>query len=287
MQYFIYRVNKDFLENKEDQNFQSGNRYYRTVEKAMMNADEEHMTLIGAVDKSSDIGYKAIGTYTVKDKTFTPVLDFDTLRALQIVSRLEEGFSRKDAEEYVNSIAGATSGQSVQSMQSFQFIYKGEMIMSKVLLTIDLGEQGENEEMYNKCTSFVKETQKNYRLIYKVNFKEDISLVQENSTDTPVSFCKIHSLNTGCWGMNLVQDLLENIKMSDKVYIMGCLSDARVVSLFLLLRSYGFTNIKVLTDYCYTTFPEISKNRMFKILSDNFDFCLVQEACTWARQDYR
>lgn len=61
-----------------------------------------------------------------------------------------------------------------------------------------------------------------------------------------------------------------------EIHIIGCDLDACVMGICFQLWDAGITNFKVLTEYCYTTANDFSKEDVIKIMKRNFGRCIVE-----------
>ena len=62
-----------------------------------------------------------------------------------------------------------------------------------------------------------------------------------------------------------------------EVDIIGCDIDACVMAICFQLWDSGIVNFKVLTEYCYTSAKDFSKEDIIKIMKRNFGKCIVSE----------
>ena len=85
-----------------------------------------------------------------------------------------------------------------------------------------------------------------------------------------------YSDKSGCV-VSAIQDF-NNINFEDaEIDIIGCDLDACIMAMCFQLWDAGI-NFKVLTDYCYTTAKDFSKETVIKIMKRNFGECIVEDS---------
>ena len=68
----------------------------------------------------------------------------------------------------------------------------------------------------------------------------------------------------------------ESIPEDAEVHIIGCDLDACIMAICFQLWDAGITNFKVLTEFCYTTATDFTKEEVVKIMKRNFGKCIVE-----------
>lgn len=68
----------------------------------------------------------------------------------------------------------------------------------------------------------------------------------------------------------------EDIPKDAEIHIVGCDIDACIMAICFQLWDAGITNFKVLTEFCYTTAKDFSKEEVIKIMKRNFGNCIVE-----------
>lgn len=61
-----------------------------------------------------------------------------------------------------------------------------------------------------------------------------------------------------------------------EIHIVGCNLDACIMAICFQLWDAGITNFKVLTEFCYTTSKDFTKEEVIKIMKRNFGNCIVE-----------
>ena len=183
----------------------------------------------------------------------------------------------------------------------------------KYLLVIDLQKQFRDKNgEYEKCLRFIEEHRKDYQFVFSTIFSQNVKdLKYEISSDTNGfvsrhflqanpnymlhlnwNGCKnvknsdleyIHSEDEECvipktgYGDNSKPPMLTTIcfKRDDEIHIIGCDLDACVMAICFQFWDAGYTNFKVLSEYCYTTAENFTKDDVLKIMRRNFGDCII------------
>lgn len=173
----------------------------------------------------------------------------------------------------------------------------------KILVIIDLQKQfadkGNNNKSYNKCLKFTKEHKNEYDLCIATLFKQDaanpnyeLHLKQSKCSDSEFndlefkdilknSQCKFQVLTKNGYGLSAdnLKQLYACLPSSlEQIDIIGCDSDASVMAVCFQLWDMGYTNIRILTDYIYTTADieyGITRETWIDIMRRNFGNCVI------------
>ena len=192
---------------------------------------------------------------------------------------------------------------------------RGEAIMSKkYLLVIDLQKQFRDKNgEYEKCLRYIEEHRKDYQFIFSTifsqNIKEDFKCETSLNMNGLISHqflqinpnymlhlnwngCQdvknsdleyIHPEDEKCiisktgYSDNSKPPMLTTIcfELDDEIHIIGCDLDACIMAICFQLWDAGFTNFKVLSEYCYTTAEDFTKDDVLKIMRRNFGNCII------------
>lgn len=166
--------------------------------------------------------------------------------------------------------------------------------MSKYLFVVDLQKQFKDKGgEYERCLRFIKEHGHKYDSIFATMFqqnpKENTNYIQhlkwegclpeQGKDDSLASLAEnwldfdppIATKKCG-YGYEHLDKLFSR---DDEIHIIGCDIDACIMAICFNLWDEGFTNFKVLTDYCYTTAEDFTKEDVIKIMRRNFGDCIV------------
>lgn len=167
------------------------------------------------------------------------------------------------------------------------------------LLIIDLQKQfadvNNDCKSYNKCIEFIDKHKSEYDNVIATYFKQDGSnsnyqrhLNWNDCTDVSgndlefydKATCKGTIISKPGYGLASVEDLLSktNISKNDQIDIIGCDADACVMAICFQLWDADFTNMRILTDYVYTTAEYdnvgISRGQWIQFMVRNFGDCV-------------
>jgi hypothetical protein len=160
----------------------------------------------------------------------------------------------------------------------------------KILLVIDLQKEFSDSDEYNKVLSFVKSNGNlgNYDKIISTVF---VNINSNYNTNLNWSDCKnanldsleylddidsdIHSVvyKSGYGSTNVVNTIRDYIRGTDKdveIDIVGCDLDACIMAICFQLWDANIENVKILTDYCFTSSKDFTKEDVLKLMKRNF-----------------
>lgn len=184
----------------------------------------------------------------------------------------------------------------------------------KYLLVIDLQKQFRDKNgEYEKCLRYIEEHRKDYQFIFSTIFFQNTK--EDFRRKTPVDMnglafhqppqanpnymlhlnwngCKdvknsdleyIHPDDEKCiipktgYSDNSEPPMLTSVcfGFDDEIHIIGCDLDACVMAICFQLWDAGYTNFKVLSEYCYTTAEDFTKDDVLKIMRRNFGNCII------------
>lgn len=174
----------------------------------------------------------------------------------------------------------------------------------KILLIIDLQKEfadvDNNLQNYNKLIQFVKENgnKGSYDKIISTcfrngenpNFRCNLNWCECDNTNIDsleyVSYIEklIHTIifkdgysDRSDRIISVIKELNNTIPEDADIDIIGCDIDACVMAICFQLWDAGITNFKVLTEFCYTTAKDFTKEEVVKIMKRNFGKCIVEE----------
>ena len=171
--------------------------------------------------------------------------------------------------------------------------------MSKSLLIIDLQKQfadkNNGNRCYNKCLDYIKEHKSEYSNIVATLFKQD-----DDNTNFQNHLNWDGCKNASCDDLEFYNDDIADIviitkngygdaseeqflthscfKSDEQIDIIGCDADACVMAICFQLWDAGFKNIRILTDYIYTTADElygITRETWINMMRRNFGNCVI------------
>lgn len=172
----------------------------------------------------------------------------------------------------------------------------------KILLIVDLQKEFADSDLhyYNKAIQFVKENgnKGSYDKIISTvfnnnenpNFRRNLNWYE--CDDTNISSLEYlnyidESLHTIIFKdgygdrsdcvVSAIQNFNSTIPEDADIDIIGCDIDACVMAICFQLWDAGITNFKVLTEFCYTTAKDFTKEEVVKIMKRNFGKCIVRE----------
>lgn len=179
-------------------------------------------------------------------------------------------------------------------LESIMVLDREDNTMSKYLLVIDLQKQFKDKGgEYERCLQFIKEHGHEYDWVFATVFrqspKENANYIQhlnwkgclpeQDEDDNIVSLVKNWlefkpplAIRKCGYGHDCLNQLFFD---DDEIHIIGCDLDACVMAICFNLWDAGFTNFKVLTEYCYTTAKDFTKEDVIKIMRRNFGDCIV------------
>lgn len=174
----------------------------------------------------------------------------------------------------------------------------------KTLLIVDLQKEfadvDNNSKDYHKAVQFVKKygnkgfydkiISTGFRNSENPNFKRNLKWHGcENSDINSLEYLpyidkSIHSIifkdgysdRNDCI-VSAINNYNDTIPEDADVDIIGCDLDACVMAICFQLWDAGI-NFKVLTEYCYTTATDFSKEDVIKIMKRNFGKCIIEES---------
>lgn len=178
------------------------------------------------------------------------------------------------------------------------------MCKYRILLIIDLQKEFADidncSENYNKALQFIKENgnKGSYDKIISTifhngenpNFRYNLNWCGCEDSDTgSLEYLSqvdrlIHTIiskdgysdRSNCI-INAIKGSHDNILKDIKIDIIDCDLDACVMAICFQLWDAGITNFKVLTEYCYTTAKDFTKEEIIKIMKRNFGKCIVED----------
>lgn len=172
----------------------------------------------------------------------------------------------------------------------------------KILLIVDLQKEfadtDNNSHNYNKLLDFIKENgdKGSYNKIISTcfrneenpNFRCNLNWYECDNTniDSLEYLSYIEKLEHTIIFKDGYSDRSNHIisaikKLNNTVHegvdidIIGCDIDACVMAICFQLWDAGITNFKVLTEFCYTTAKDFTKDEVIKIMRRNFGKCIV------------
>lgn len=174
----------------------------------------------------------------------------------------------------------------------------------KILLIVDLQKEfadiDNDLQNYNKLIQFVKENgnKGSYDKIISTCFRNDENpsfrynlnwYECDNANIDSLEYLNdidesIHSIilkdgygdRSDCV-VSTIQNFNNTIPEDADVDIIGCDIDACVMAICFQLWDAGITNFKVLTEFCYTTAKNFTKEEIVEIMKRNFGKCIVEE----------
>lgn len=168
---------------------------------------------------------------------------------------------------------------------------------NKVLLIVDLQKEfadtDNNSYNYNKVMQFVKENgNKDYydkiistcfRNGENPNFRDNLNWYEcKDSCASSLEYLDYvdSAINTvyikdGYATKDNFLPRAINALEDAEVHIIGCDLDACIMAICFQLWDAGITNFKVLTEFCYTTATDFTKEEVVKIMKRNFGKCIV------------
>lgn len=168
----------------------------------------------------------------------------------------------------------------------------------RILLIVDLQKEfadiENGSQNYNKVIEFIKENMNigYYDKIISTVFRNDVNdnfrynlnwYECKDSNEESLEYLKYidKSLHTIIVKMgygdisNSIINLINNkIPENAEIHIIGCDLDACVMAICFQLWDASITNFKVLTEYCYTTAKDFSKEDIIKLMRRNFGKCI-------------
>ena len=184
----------------------------------------------------------------------------------------------------------------------------------KYLLVIDLQKQFRDKNgEYEKCLRYIEEHRKDYQFIFSTIFFQNTKKDFKRKTPVDINGLAFHQppqtnpnymlhLNwNGCkdvknsdleymrpddekciipktgYSDNSEPPMLTSVcfGFNDEIHIIGCDLDACVMAICFQLWDAGYTNFKVLSEYCYTTAEDFTKDDVLKIMRRNFGNCII------------
>ena len=180
----------------------------------------------------------------------------------------------------------------------------------KYLLVIDLQKQFRDKNgEYEKCLRYIEEHRKDYQCIFSTVFSQNMKdnfcqnrhgLGLHHPPQTNPNYM-LHLNWNGCkdvtdsdlqyacpedkewviyktgYSDNSEPSILTNdcFEFDDEIHIIGCDLEACVMAICFQLWDAGYTNFKVLSEYCYTTAEDFTKEDVLKIMRSNFGNCII------------
>ena len=160
---------------------------------------------------------------------------------------------------------------------------------NKYLLIVDLQKQfKDNNGEYENCLNYIKNS--SYTKILATIFKNNPNINSNYVNNLNWNDCTNSSLNDIEFVINRhnvyfkngysdnILDFIKNhhINCDDSIDIIGCDLDACIYAICFTLWDAGYTNFRVLTNYCYST-SNISKQTIITLLKRNFGKCIQEE----------
>ena len=174
----------------------------------------------------------------------------------------------------------------------------------KILLIVDVQKEfadiENHSQNYHKIIQYIKKhanigfydkiISTGFRNNINNNFRYNLNWYEcENSNEESLEYLKyieksLHTIifKTGYGDIsnsviNAIRNYDDTITEDAEIHIIGCDLDACVMAICFQLWDAGITNFKVLTEYCYTTAKDFSKEDIIKIMKRNFGKCIVKE----------
>ena len=170
----------------------------------------------------------------------------------------------------------------------------------KNLLIIDLQKQFADKDNacrnYKRCLEFINDHKSEYDNVIATYFKQDGSnpnyqqhLNWNDCADASENDLEFYDKETwketiiskSGYGIESVKNILlqTNISKYDQIDIIGCDADACVMAICFQLWDAGFTNMRILTDYIYTSADYekfgIDKEQWVQSMRRNFGDCVI------------
>lgn len=170
-------------------------------------------------------------------------------------------------------------------------LFKEVFRFMRVLLIIDLQKQFADEGgNYQKCLQFVREHRVDYDATVATYFKQGVNNPNfrkhlnwngcNRASEYDLEFYDEESwkgviVPKSGYGSSALELILKQIKCGkdDQIDIIGCDADACVMAICFQLWDAGFTNMKILTDYIYTT-ADFGGDMWLKYMKRNFGDCV-------------
>lgn len=174
----------------------------------------------------------------------------------------------------------------------------------KILLIIDLQKEfadtDNNSQEYNKAMQFVKENgnkgsydkiiSTGFRNGVNPNFRHNLNWYDCEKSDIDsleyLSYIdkSLHTIifkdgyadRSDCV-VSAIKNYNDTIPEDADIDIIGCDLDACVMAICFQLWDAGITEFKVLTELCYTTAKDFTKDDIIKIMKRNFGKCIIEE----------
>lgn len=173
--------------------------------------------------------------------------------------------------------------------------------MNKHLLIVNLQKQFadkyDSNRCYNKCLEYIQNYKKKYDSIVatlfkqdndNTNFKEhlnlneymntsidDLEFYNEIKESTDITIITTNGYGDASEDQYLTHSCFDK---NDQIDIIGCDADTSVMAICGQLWNAGFRNIRILTDYIYTTadeLSEINRETWINMLKRNFGDCVI------------
>lgn len=178
------------------------------------------------------------------------------------------------------------------------------MSKHRILLIVDLQKEfadiDNNLYNYNKVMQFVKENgnkgsydkiistcfrnEENPNFRYNLNWYEcedscQSSLEYIDYVDASINtvYVKQGYATEDSFLPRAINTFNESISEDAEIHIIGCDLDACIMAICFQLWDAGITNFKVLTEFCYTTAKDFTKEEVIKIMKRNFGKCIVED----------
>ena len=157
--------------------------------------------------------------------------------------------------------------------------------MNKILLVVDLQKQfmDKTRIQYNECLEYIAAHRKEYNKIIGTIFSQSAE---------PNSFKKYLNwdgcLGTDCRDIEYIADQIVikgtygvkpdslDIKQSDRIYVMGCDSDACILATAFLLFD-GNYDFRILCDHIYSSGGSVMHDQAINILRRQFGKAVVRD----------
>ena len=143
-------------------------------------------------------------------------------------------------------------------------------------------EQKENLAVYDKIISTVFRNGQNKNFRYNLDWggyaaadESSLEYMDKISQDIHTVYIKDSYGTRDNWIAKTIHMCNTDISKSTKIDIIGCDLDACVMAICFQLWDAGITDFRVLTDYCYTTAKDFSKEDVIKLMKRNFGKCIV------------
>lgn len=169
--------------------------------------------------------------------------------------------------------------------------------MKKQLLIIDLQKQfadkNNQNKNYQKCLNFIAQNRHLYDNVIATVFTQNKNYVNhnpnyklhlgwnecKNTSPSDLEFDKsnvtiIAKSHYGTYSQETLKNIF-GLNQNDSIDIIGCDSDACVMAICFSLWDNGYTNIRILSDYIYTTSENFTNDSIIKVMKRNFGNCVI------------